>query len=37
MKRILLDLTTALFCIAVVITVVLFSTSGFTEFIYSNF
>lgn len=37
MKRILLDLMTALFWIAVEAAVVLFSTSGFTEFIYSNF
>lgn len=37
MKDVWLDLLSALFWMMVIVSVVLFSTSGFSEFIYSNF
>lgn len=37
MKKVFLDFLTALFWAAVIVLVVLFSTSDFAEFIYSNF
>lgn len=37
MKKVFSDILTALFWVAVIVLVVLFSTSDFAEFIYSNF